>query len=46
MQAHSVVEVNDKIRPEYKGFLRVLAKTVQGCRLDRLAVSSPAMTLE
>jgi hypothetical protein len=26
MQAHSVVEVNDKIRPGYKGFLRVLAK--------------------
>lgn len=44
MQAHSVVEVNDKIRLEYNAFLRVQSKTVQVCRLDRLAVSSPAMT--
>ena len=44
MQAHSVVEVNDKIRPKYRGFLRILAKTVKVSLLDSLAVSSPAMT--
>ena len=36
MQAHSVVEVNDKIRPKYRGFLRILAKTVKVCLLVAL----------